>query len=268
MKIRNYILGLLASVMVFAGCEKQEDLGPATIKTLETALTFPLDGGTQSITLKATRDWTAVVSPKDCGITVSPSSGKGSNDAQTITVSAGKNTGRNEADGDSLKCPGRRRQLQPFPQTGEKQKRDTKAHTGKASEQSGIEHAPVGIEIQSGSTENSTIGRNQRQIDPQGLIKTGSHFLHYDLNNLYQGCNNQYKDQNLQKGQIDTYPSEGKFQQMIVDQSGTERSCRHNKDHCPGHAHCRTHSPGDSEKGADPEKTGQHEIVNQGCPYS
>ena len=81
--------------MVFAGCEKQEDLGPATIKTLETALTFPLDGGTQSITLKATRDWTAVVSPKDCGITVSPSSGKGSNDAQTITVSAGKNTGRN-----------------------------------------------------------------------------------------------------------------------------------------------------------------------------
>ena len=95
MKLRNYILGLIASVAVFAGCEKEADLGPATLKALETAITLPLEGGSQTINLKATRDWTATVSPADCGIVLSPASGSGSNDAQVITVSAPKNTGRN-----------------------------------------------------------------------------------------------------------------------------------------------------------------------------
>ena len=95
MKLRNYILGLFVSVAALAGCEKEEELGPASLKTLETALTLPLEGGEQNITLKATRPWTATVSPEDASIIVSPSSGQGSNDPVTITVTAGKNTGRN-----------------------------------------------------------------------------------------------------------------------------------------------------------------------------
>ena len=95
MKIRSYILGLFASVAVLAGCEQEQELGPASLKTLETALTLPLEGGEQTITLKATRPWTATVSPSDAAITVSPSSGQGSNDPVTITVAAGKNVSRN-----------------------------------------------------------------------------------------------------------------------------------------------------------------------------
>lgn len=95
MKIRNYILGLFASVAVLAGCEQEPELGPASLRTLETAVSLPLEGGEKTITLKATRPWTATVSPSDASITVSPSSGQGSNDPVIVRVSAGKNTSRN-----------------------------------------------------------------------------------------------------------------------------------------------------------------------------
>ena len=95
MKIRNYILGLFASVAVLAGCEQEPELGPASLRTLENAVSLPLEGGEQTITLKATRPWTATVSPADASITVTPSSGQGSNDPVTITVTAGKNASRN-----------------------------------------------------------------------------------------------------------------------------------------------------------------------------
>lgn len=95
MKIRNYILGLFASVAVLAGCEQEQELGPASLRTLETAITLPLEGGEQTITLKATRPWTATVSPSDASITVTPSSGQGSNDPVIVTVTAGKNASRN-----------------------------------------------------------------------------------------------------------------------------------------------------------------------------
>lgn len=95
MKIRNYILGLFASVAVLAGCEQEQELGPASLRTLEDAVTLPLEGGEKTITLKATRPWTATVSPSDASITVTPSSGQGSNDPVIVTVTAGKNASRN-----------------------------------------------------------------------------------------------------------------------------------------------------------------------------
>lgn len=95
MKIRNYILGLFASVAVLVGCEQEQELGPASLRTLEDAITLPLEGGEQTITLKATRPWTATVSPADASITITPSSGQGSNDPVIVTVTAGKNTSRN-----------------------------------------------------------------------------------------------------------------------------------------------------------------------------
>ena len=95
MKIKNFILGLLASAAVLVGCEQTEELGPAALKTIETSLVIPLEGGSQVINLKATRDWTATVTPADCGLTVTPASGTGSGDPILVTVSAEKNTGRN-----------------------------------------------------------------------------------------------------------------------------------------------------------------------------
>ena len=95
MKIKNFILGLFASAVVLVGCEQTEELGPAALKTIETSLVIPLEGGSQVINLKATRDWTATVTPADCGLTVTPASGTGSGDPILVTVSAEKNTGRN-----------------------------------------------------------------------------------------------------------------------------------------------------------------------------
>ena len=95
MKIKNFILGLFVSAAVLVGCEQTEELGPAALKTIETSLVIPLEGGSQVINLKATRDWTATVTPADCGLTVTPASGTGSGDPILVTVSAEKNTGRN-----------------------------------------------------------------------------------------------------------------------------------------------------------------------------
>lgn len=95
MKIKNFIFGLFASAAVLVGCEQTEELGPAALKTIETSLVIPLEGGSQVINLKATRDWTATVTPADCGLTVTPASGTGSGDPILVTVSAEKNTGRN-----------------------------------------------------------------------------------------------------------------------------------------------------------------------------
>ena len=98
MNLRNYILGLLASVAVFAACEPQEEvLVPAALKASETSIAVPMDGATTaSFALKATRDWTAVVEPENSGFTVTPLSGKGLGDQQyaTIVVSADKNDGK------------------------------------------------------------------------------------------------------------------------------------------------------------------------------
>lgn len=95
MKLRNIIFGLFASAAILVGCEQTEELGPAALKTIETSLVIPLEGGSKVINLKATRDWTATVTPADCGLTVTPASGTGSGDPILVTVSAEKNTGRN-----------------------------------------------------------------------------------------------------------------------------------------------------------------------------
>ena len=95
MKLRNYIFGLFASLAVLASCEPEEELlGPASLKASGETANVELAGGSATFQLKATRDWTATITPEESGFTVSPLSGKGSNDPQTITVSAEKNTGK------------------------------------------------------------------------------------------------------------------------------------------------------------------------------
>ena len=95
MKLRNIIFGLFASAAVLVSCNPDEELlGPASLKVNGSEVTLSKDGDTKTIALKATREWTASISPEESGFTVSPMSGTGSNDPQTITVTAEANTGK------------------------------------------------------------------------------------------------------------------------------------------------------------------------------
>ena len=93
MKVRTLILGLMLSVFLSA-CQEEEILGPASLKSMVDKVELSVEGETKAFSIKATRDWTAAVSPQDSGFEVSPLSGNGSNQGQIITVKADENTGR------------------------------------------------------------------------------------------------------------------------------------------------------------------------------
>lgn len=93
MKVRTLILGLMLSVFLSA-CQEEEILGPASLKSMVDKVELSVEGETKTFSIKATRDWTAAVSPQDSGFEVSPLSGNGSNQGQIITVKADENTGR------------------------------------------------------------------------------------------------------------------------------------------------------------------------------
>lgn len=89
---------MLSAVLSLSAC-MQEDFGAASLEVGATSITLPLEGGSQTFTIKSTRDWNVTIESINGsdieGITVSPSNGKPSHDAQTVTVYAEKNTGRN-----------------------------------------------------------------------------------------------------------------------------------------------------------------------------
>ena len=93
MSFRSLVLWLTSAVL-FTACQSEEVMSPASLKSLVDKVELAVDGETTTFVIKATRDWTAKVTPEDSGFEVYPLSGKGSNDPQTITVTAGKNTGR------------------------------------------------------------------------------------------------------------------------------------------------------------------------------
>ena len=93
MKIRTLLQCLMLSVLISA-CQEEEILGPASLKSMVDKVELSVEGETKTFSIKATRDWTAAVSPQDSGFEVSPLSGNGSNQGQIITVKADENTGR------------------------------------------------------------------------------------------------------------------------------------------------------------------------------
>ena len=97
MKIAKLLLYSVASALVLAGCtENEEDFGDPSINVNPAELSFGQDGSSNTVALVATRDWTATVEPSDADwITVEPSSGDASVDAQTVTVTVLENTGAN-----------------------------------------------------------------------------------------------------------------------------------------------------------------------------
>ena len=92
MNLRKLFLGVCSAVAVFAACQPQEEnLGTPDISIDKNEMTFEVAGGEQELTVSATRDW-KVETDADW-VVVSPESGAGSLDPQTVTVTALENTG-------------------------------------------------------------------------------------------------------------------------------------------------------------------------------
>lgn len=92
MKIKNLFTLAVASLTIATACQKEPDLGPEeiSISPAETTYEFPEKGGTYTIELTATIDWTIQGYDKKNSpwLSIEPSSGKASASVQTITITA------------------------------------------------------------------------------------------------------------------------------------------------------------------------------------
>ena len=94
MKLKYLFLSIAAITLLFTGCKKEEELGPEEV-TLNGSSSIELAtaGDEVTVSLKSTVDWTLQGYDADVQtwLVISPSSGKASNDAQTITIKALEN---------------------------------------------------------------------------------------------------------------------------------------------------------------------------------
>lgn len=99
MKIFKLLLYPVASALILAGCtENEENFGDPSINVDPAELSFGTEAASNTVTLVATRDWTAAVEPSDADwITVEPAFGDASTDAQTVTVTVLENAGANRS---------------------------------------------------------------------------------------------------------------------------------------------------------------------------
>ena len=99
MKIFKLLLYSVASALILAGCtENEENFGDPSINVDPAELSFGTEAASNTVTLVATRDWTAAVEPSDADwITVEPAFGDASTDAQTVTVTVLENAGANRS---------------------------------------------------------------------------------------------------------------------------------------------------------------------------
>lgn len=99
MKIKNLFTLAVASLTIATACQKEPDLGPEeiSITPAETTYEFPEKGGTYTIELTATVDWTIQGYDEEIEswLSIEPSSGKASASVQTITITALANDNTN-----------------------------------------------------------------------------------------------------------------------------------------------------------------------------
>lgn len=95
MKIRGLFAGLIMAAAVFTGCKQEEQLGIPDVTLGATGLEFTKDAGSQEMNFTATREWKAVYDAD--WIAVTPETGNGSNDEQTVTVTVTENTKGNRS---------------------------------------------------------------------------------------------------------------------------------------------------------------------------
>ncbi len=94
MKLRQLFFSCAAFALTFAACDPKEDLGPEEVTLSgDSAIELATSGDEVTLSLKATVDWTLQGYDADVQtwLVISPSSGKASKDAQTITVKALEN---------------------------------------------------------------------------------------------------------------------------------------------------------------------------------
>ena len=89
MKLRNLFMAVVAGAAMLVGCDKEVDLGPAKVSLDQTSLAFEAAGGSQEVSLTATRDWAVSGVPE--WVAVSPTSGMAAVEAQPIKITVMEN---------------------------------------------------------------------------------------------------------------------------------------------------------------------------------
>ncbi len=92
MKVRNFVFGALAVLMTLVSCQNEvEELGFPKLVLDTDEMTFDVDGGTHSLAVTSTRDWSAEY--EEDWIAITPKNGTHASGAQTVTVTVLENTG-------------------------------------------------------------------------------------------------------------------------------------------------------------------------------
>ena len=94
MKIKSVLLAFLAGALALVSCQEKEELGTPKVTVTPTELSFAPDGGTQSVTLTATRDW--VVTCPDW-ISVDNLKGEASTKSVNVSITVLPNGGHNRS---------------------------------------------------------------------------------------------------------------------------------------------------------------------------
>ena len=94
MKIKSVLLAFLAGALAFVSCQEKEELGTPKVTVTPAELSFAPDGGTQSVTLTATRDW--VVTCPDW-ISVDNLKGEASTKSVNVSITVLPNGGHNRS---------------------------------------------------------------------------------------------------------------------------------------------------------------------------
>lgn len=92
--MKLHLLTLAAAVIAtfaFASCEKDPDYGDPAVKVNPGELNFKVDGGSETVNLTATVEWT--VENSASWVIVAPISGDPSKESQSVRVTVGKNEG-------------------------------------------------------------------------------------------------------------------------------------------------------------------------------
>ena len=90
MKLRTFFMAVMAGAALLVGCNKEVDFGPAKVALDQTNLAFEVAGGSQAVSLTATRDWAVNGVPE--WVAVSATNGQAAVEAQPLKITVTQNT--------------------------------------------------------------------------------------------------------------------------------------------------------------------------------
>lgn len=119
MKLKYIIASLLAGVTLFSACEKEADHYLTEVKVDKSFVGFPKEGGSQTIVITATADWTIEISEADAAwLSASPASGTAGQANVTLTALAGEDGHKSSI---NILCAGQKQIINVTQEAGEKQ---------------------------------------------------------------------------------------------------------------------------------------------------